>query len=80
MHSSNHINNCTSIRNSLSERLFRTFRANDNALTSTQLVTHFSKEVDATNRSALFKALLRSIATFDRRNKKWQLKHEFAQL
>ena len=64
----------------LSERLFRTFRANDNILTSTQLVTHFSMEVEATNSSALFKALLKSIAIFDRKDKKWQLKDEFAQL
>ena len=66
--------------NSLSERLFRTFRANDNSLTSAQLVIHFSKEVNATNSSTLFKALLKSIATFERASKRWQLKHEFAQL
>jgi DNA excision repair protein ERCC-6 len=66
--------------NSLSERLFRTVRANDSSLSSTQLVAHFSKEVNATNSSTLFKALLKSIATFDHNAKKWQLKHEFAQL
>ena len=66
--------------NSLSERLFRTFRANDDTLTSAQLVTHFSREVNATNSSTLFKALLKSIATFDHKAKRWQLGHEFARL
>ena len=37
-------------------------------------------EVDATNSSALFKALLKSIATFDSKDKRWHLKQEFAQL
>lgn len=62
----------------LSQRLFRTLRANGNSLTSDELVQHFGREVDVRQDAHIFRALLRSIATL--RSGRWHLKPELCDL
>ena len=66
--------------NSLEQRLFRTFRANDGQLTSEQVVETFGKEVERTDSSLLFRAMLRKLAIFNSKNKTWQLRKEYTEI